>query len=624
MFSNNEHSKKVNTFLIISGFILLLLLGYGWYITLEHNNGINRVTIYTPDKQVSVNIKANSADSDKWVTGLQMSEDPQDLESYIGETCNCNIENSKKYALRDWTLTLRIVQDCYLNGFWCGDFEVHQFRDKKEIVEIVKNGQTDVSKSVLEYHKYSNNPMIHLQPGDYLVYLPSETVQETEIKPHSSIGIGFIFYYKDYLDFSSYELLYRNDFKFTDSFHFYIIIALLILWLLTMVFYCSFVLAKRKYVKEINNSIRNLSFMADLYNEVHMINLASDSGYLIKGDSQTSMFNFVGFKVSACFKKYIEEDCVPDYKKDLSSFLDIKTTTEIMKNATSIVFEYESISKGWCSLRFFKIEKQGHITNLVFTVQDINQDKIDEKTERAQIRQREYSELVRNQFLKSISFAINGMLAGILQLNQMINESLTSPQAKESSSRINYLIEHLKILQLCVSDMHEIEAHTLKVKNQQYDLNALLDKLINIHKPYLENKPFEFQKDIASDIPPVLLGDEARILEILALILYSAINITNKGYVKFSVFAKRIGDNEELLFSIRDTGCGFTEDELLEIRSFIKDEKITSFDNPALVYLKIIDGILRKMGSELKIVSEFGSGSEFYFSLQQKIVETGK
>lgn len=621
MFSNTEHSKKIGIFLIITGFILILFWGYGLYSTLEYNNQKNRVTIYSSDKDVSVKIKTNTVDSDIWETAMQLTDDPENLEIFKGETCSCVVENTRKFSIKDWTLTIRIVQDCYLNGFWCGDFEIHQFRDDEEIVELVKNGKINPADLKVEHNVYSTTPLIHLIPGDYLVYHPSVEVQENIIKPNSSIGIGFIFYYKDYLDFSSYELFYKNDLKMIDSVHFDIALFFIILWLLIFVYYVSFALARKKYVKEMNNSIKSLSFMVDLYHEVHMINVAADTGYLIRGTNMDSMFSFVGSRVSVFFKKYIEKDCVPSYRKDLANFLDLNATLELLKDTASVDFEYESISRGWCSLRFFKIEKQGCITNLVFTVQDINEDKLNAIEERERLRKNEYSELIRNSFLVTITYAINGMLGDIQKANQEIQNNLNSKDVKEKTEKINSFVEHLRILQLCLSDMHDIEAESLKIKENQYNLNELIKRLIDMHKPFIENKAFEFQTSISSDIPESLTGDENRLIEILALILYSAINITSKGYVKLSVYAKKRENTEELLFSIRDTGCGFTKDEMKEIHSFIAGTSITSFDNPVLVFIKIIDSILRKMGSELKIVSEFGSGTEFYFTLIQKIVE---
>jgi len=596
-------------------------LGYGCYNTIVFNNTEYSFTPETEDKSLNLTINSGTNQNDRWLTTLMVSDNPQNEQVFTGETSSCIITNNKKYDLSDWTLNIPIKQECYLNGFWCGNFEVHQFRNNQEIVEFVTNGQEDFSNLKLECNKYTSNLMVHLIPGDYLVYYPSKEAKEDVIKSNSSVGIGFIFYYQTSVDFSDYELVYRNSLKMVQTGHFYAVFLIIVLWLIGLLILHIVLLTKKKFNSDMDNSIRSISFMADLYREVHMVNQASDTGYLIKGDQKSLMFDFLGTKVTACFKKYIEEDCKETYKKELESFLNLNTVSDIIQKVSSIGFEYESISNGWCSLRFFKIEKAGKISQLVFTVQDINEEKIKSQHEQEKIKQNEYIQLVRNSFLSTISYSTEAILMDVLNTNQQIFEVLRTDEEKMLPARITGSIEHLRILQQCVSDMYDIETNSLKIAAEKYNPNEVIDKLLSILRPHYEGKEFEFQKNIATDIPDCLEGDEKRLMEILTLILYSALYITQKGFVKISIFAKKNDDIEEMLFSIRDSGMGFTEDQMKEVYSFLRDKKINSFDNPSLVYLKIIDGILKQMGSELKIVSEYGSGTEFYFSLKQKILE---
>lgn len=71
---------------------------------------------------------------------------------------------------------------------------------------------------------------------------------------------------------------------------------------------------------------------------------------------------------------------------------------------------------------------------------------------------------------------------------------------------------------------------------------------------------------------------------------------------------------------MKDSGNGFTEEQLREIHEFINGANIETFDNASLVYHKIINGILKAMGSELKIVSVLNEGSDFFFTIRQRIV----
>jgi len=621
MPSDTDFLKKLRSLFIISGFVILFILGYGCYRIVEFNNKEMSFSSASEDKGLSLVINSGTNQNEKWETVIQVSENPEDKQFFTGETSSCIITNNKKNDLSEWTLTIPVKQECYLNGFWCGDFEVHQFRENQEIVEVINNSQEDFSNLKLECNKYSTNLMVHLLPGDFLIYHPSEEAKEDVIKANSSIGIGFIFYYQNAVDFSDYKFVYQNNLKFMQSDSFKIVIWIILIWLLGVTFLHVVLLTQKKYASDMSNSIKSISFMADLYHEVHMINLASDTGYLIKGDQKSLMFNFLGTKVTAYFKKYIEEDCKEEYKNDLAAFLNLNSVSDIMQNVSSIAFEYESKSNGWCSLRFFKIEKDRKIIQLIFTVQDINEEKLKSQHEQERIMQNEYAQIVRNSFLGTIAYSTESILNDVLATNQQILNLLKNDEEKALPAKITGSIEHLRILQQCVSDMHDIETNSLQVATEKYNPNEVINQLLLILKPHYEGKAFEFQKNIAPDIPDCLEGDKKRLMEILLLLLFSALFITQKGFVKFSIFAKQKEDVEELLFSIRDSGTGFTEEQMKEVYSFLGGEKINSFDNPSLVYLKIIDSILRKMGSELKIVSEFGSGTEFYFTLKQKILE---
>jgi len=616
---NSEYRKKWRGIFISSGFLLLFFLGFGWYKTLSNNSTENVVNPANNKGNVTVIFAGQTKQSDKWQTNLKVNNSPVE-ELFNGETLSCKLDNKSKNNITNWTLRINITQDCYLNDFWCGDFEIHQFRDGKEIVERINNNKLDIASLKVENNNYFNNLMVHLVPGDYLVYYPSKEANEDVIESNSFVGIGYIFYYKDTFELSDFEFVYHNDVKLVDTLYAKLFILFFIIWLIGLAFYHAVLLVNNKYAKKIEGSVKSISIMAEIYTEVHMLNLNYDSGYLIKGDQNNLLFNFSGGNLKLCFAKYIEEDCKEEYKTELSNFLDLASTKELLNNVSSISFEYESKKIGWCSLRLFKMDKQEKINQLIFAVQDINDEKTRKHQELESIKQNEYSQLFRSTFLNTVSYATQGIVGQIVNLNQQLFNIAQSEEEKNLTIGVINSIEHLNLLQKCILDMFDLEAGTYSVKNEEYNLNQMIEKLDEILLPYHMNKNYEYQKAIDANIPEVLEGDKERIMQILMLLLLSSFFITEKGYVKLSIFAKQKEDSEELLFSIRDTGMGFTEDQVKEIYSFLQGSRINSFENPSLVYLKIIDGILKQMNSELKVTSVFGSGTEFYFAIKQKVV----
>jgi len=621
METTKQHRQKYLSVFFAAGIFIVFLFGFGWYSTVAQNHQKFVVKSTDNNKSIIAIVNPDGTKIDKWETSILISMKPHLEKICTGETFNCSISNRTKNNIKNWNLKINIKQECYLNQFWCGDFEVHQFRNGVETVQLIKNSEQKVSGLIVEHNEYSANIMIHLLPQDYLIYYPSIDNNENIIKKNKEIGIGCIFYFQNNLDLTDYEITYSTDLKLYETLYFNIAVVLLILWVIGLLFLHIFLVIEKRIINETNTSIKNISIMAELYLEVHMINLESNTGYLVKGESNNLMFDFIGHKIQDCFKKYIEEDCKDQYKNDLTNFFDLKRVVEFLNHTQSISFEYESKNRGWCLLRFFKMEKNNKITQLIFTVQDINEEKKKYEQEQENIKQNDFNQFFHNTFMETFTGSTAELLNVITGLNKQLGSMLTGDAEKNMSVAIDNGLEHYNLLQNCVYDMYALETGTFKLKNENYKLTEAIDRVVEILTPFHMNKEFQFIKNIDPNIPPVLEGDRKRLMQILLLLLFSSFFITKKGTVKLSIFAKQNGDNEELLFSIRDSAEGFTEEEMKEVYSFLAGARINSFDNPSLVYLKIIDGILKNMGSELKVVSVHNSGTEFYFSVNQKVIE---
>ena len=466
--------------------------------------------------------------------------------------------------------------------------------------------------------------MIHLVPGDYLVYYPSEKEKENIIRPSSSIGFGFIFYYQDNLDLSDYQLAYNIHIHTFKSVQFIIISCLWLFWVFVFILLNVCLLINKKYNVKIEDSMSNISIIADLYQEIHMLSLDSDTGYLIKGNKSSLLFSFFGTRVSEYFNKYIEEDCHEACKEDFRKFLDLTSIRELLENGSTISFAYQSKKQGWVLLRFFKLNNSKKNNHLVLAVQNINNQKIKEQNELESAKQDEFTQLVRNNFLNSVTASMQSIMGSIVQTNEALRKTLTSEAQVNMSSAIDKSIEHIKILQNFVNDMYKLEAGSLELECTQYNIYDFFEHLCSLCEISPRNPNCEFQTSIQPDIPEILEGDIGRIQQILMILLISSFMVTEKGFTKMSVFAKQKDDVEDIIFSIRDSGNGFTVEQLKELNSFLAGNKINSFENPSLVYVKIIDGILKNMNSELKVVSVYGEGTEFYFTIPQKIIKKVK
>jgi len=621
MKKNNNIGRIWKLILWATGMIILLIFAIIWYwvVAFDTNEEV------TDSKEVSSNVFfeefRNGDKQDSWETVIQNSQDPEDTNAYRGTTFSSRIVNNNSYNIKNWVLRIDISQECFLDAFWCGSFEIHQFRKGNELVNTIKNQSEDISGLSIDRNIYSDNMMICLLPGDYLIYYPSVENMEDTVRAREEVGIGFIFYHREVMDLSNWSMTYTNDLKMSDLLVFKLLLVLIGMWTVAFIMYLCYEALSDKMEKQINNRIRNISIMTDLYLEAYIIDIADNSAYLIKGDEKKLIFNLVGNNVREKIDEIIKSSCQEFYCDDLSEFLNLNTVSERMEGVSSISFEYIDANIGWCAVRLFKDSDEDEIKRVVLTIQDINEEKRKLKIIEERMNLAEYKHSVSGSFLETVSFALNDISKKISTDGKAILEGSSDENVKTVADRIVMNTRHMNLIQNTMIDLYEIECKRMALNINEYNLYDMVGELKHILSPFAEGKDYDFIVDVDENIPKALLGDSDRLEQILVIILFSSMIMTQSGFVKFSVFGKQHGDEEELIFSVRDSAQGFTEEQLKEIYGLINGESIETFDNASLVYLKIINGILTYMNSELKIISVLNEGSDFYFTIRQKIVE---
>lgn len=208
--------------------VILLFVGVRVY-TRNEFNAINYVTSGSMQSN-NANVSINSHGGDSLTKTL---EDGTELNAQI---LNIEIVNNGEYDIGEWEFRLNINEDCYINGAWPGNIEIHQnvVSDEKEQIvnfETVKDDEFDI-----DYIKYQDDYMIPLKQGDYIIYHPDKKLDEYPIKVKKPDDVnankvafgGSIYYGSNRIDFSNYTLSYhlsREVFHGKDLIIFIIMIA---------------------------------------------------------------------------------------------------------------------------------------------------------------------------------------------------------------------------------------------------------------------------------------------------------------------------------------------------------------------------------------------------------------
>jgi CheY-like chemotaxis protein/anti-sigma regulatory factor (Ser/Thr protein kinase) len=132
-----------------------------------------------------------------------------------------------------------------------------------------------------------------------------------------------------------------------------------------------------------------------------------------------------------------------------------------------------------------------------------------------------------------------------------------------------------------------------------------------------KNLPLEL--DLAPDLPPLVMGDQDRLGQVLFNLIGNAVKFTQQGEVRVSVRRRE----DRLEFAVSDTGVGIPEDKMdLIFQSFSQaDSSFRRKFGGTGLGLAISQGLVELMGGEISVRSDHGKGSVFHFTLPLKAIE---
>ncbi|HCA21545.1 MAG TPA: hypothetical protein DEO87_04095 [Lachnospiraceae bacterium] len=209
-------------------------------------------------------------------------------------------------------------------------------------------------------------------------------------------------------------------------------------------------------------------------------------------------------------------------------------------------------------------------------------------------------------------------------MNEMILHESKEPNTLDYSTNIKSAGKTLLSIINTILDFSKIEDGKMNLVPAEFEIKILVNGLVNSISERAKTKGLAFKIDLDESVPSKLLGDDVRISQVIMNLLTNAVKYTEKGYVQLSIKNQKIENNRcNLLISVKDTGIGVRKEDIdkLSISFERVDEKKNRHIEGTGLGISIVTRLLIMMGSELKIKSEYGVGSEFYFELPLEIVD---
>ena len=230
--------------------------------------------------------------------------------------------------------------------------------------------------------------------------------------------------------------------------------------------------------------------------------------------------------------------------------------------------------------------------------------------------------VAKGQFLANMSHEIRTPLNGIIATTSLL---VDMDMPEESLDYFHILKESGEALLALVNnilDFSKLEAGKVCIEEIGFDLRTTVEEAAQLLIPKALEKGLEMPVLVRHNVPARVVGDPARLRQILLNLLGNAIKFTERGEAGIQVSLMKIGDEGAVVgFEVFDTGIGIPAEQIDSLfEAFTQADPSTSrkFGGTGLG-LSICRELVEAMGGAITIQSTEGVGTTFFFSLPFKL-----
>ncbi len=226
----------------------------------------------------------------------------------------------------------------------------------------------------------------------------------------------------------------------------------------------------------------------------------------------------------------------------------------------------------------------------------------------------EQANQIKSLFLARMSHEIRTPLSAITGMSYLVKKAGVTPTQNIYLDKLNQAARNMLGVINDILDFSKIESGKMEIEVISFELDKLLQRIVNILSVRVEEKGIEFLMNKEPDMPSFFLGDPARIEQILLNLLSNAVKFTEKGSVSLTVRTAGKENNHCLVeFSVKDTGIGMHQEQINHL--FIPFDQGDSSINRRFggtgLGLSIVKSLSDMMGGQIEVRSILNEGSVF-------------
>ena len=227
----------------------------------------------------------------------------------------------------------------------------------------------------------------------------------------------------------------------------------------------------------------------------------------------------------------------------------------------------------------------------------------------------------KSTFLASMSYEIRTPLNSILGFSQLlIRDPGLTAQQRQNIETLQGSGEYLLLLINDILELAKIEAGRVTLNPGVFDLASLVEDLKTMFGPRIKSSQVQLVIPAADSFPPCLVTDGRKLRQVLVNLLSNAVKFTSQGQIILRIALQTTSAGPwRLRAEVEDTGPGIAPEELGKLfQSFERTASGIRAGGGTGLGLAISREFVRLMGGELRVRSQWGIGSVFFFEIPVK------
>ncbi|MFB9867013.1 ATP-binding protein [Vreelandella sulfidaeris] len=220
----------------------------------------------------------------------------------------------------------------------------------------------------------------------------------------------------------------------------------------------------------------------------------------------------------------------------------------------------------------------------------------------------------KSEFMAVMSHEIRTPLNGVVGMADLLSEEVQTTKATMFLAALKRSAESLRAVINDILDYTKIESGHLDLDYQPFNLRQCIDQLCESYTLQEPKAKVIFSYYLDPALPQYVLGDIARLRQVMMNLINNALKFTQEGFVKCYITAP---EKDTIRVEVHDSGCGISEVDQAQLFSAFSqvDTSMARRHEGTGLGLAICKRLVEAMQGEIGVISQQGQGSQFWFNV---------